>query len=278
MLFDKEKMVSLLTNLNVLTGIRAALFDLKGQNLYVSGEGTEFCRLIRSTPEGRARCEGCDRNAIRDCREGGTLMFYRCHAGLCEAVQPIQMEGKTIAYLMFGEYLDNSDRCLQWENCQKQLEWYTGSRQELKEAFDQLDQYDTQKINAYLEIVEALKIYTYMSGIVFNFQYTDRQRLERYLEEHYMENLTLAVVSRDLNMGRTKLCALARSMPDGKTMSQLITQKRIREACRLLRQTSMSISEVSEAVGISDYNYFSKVFRSVTGVTPTAYRRTGLGK
>ncbi len=35
----------------------------------------------------------------------------------------------------------------------------------------------------------------------------------------------------------------------------------------------MPISAVAEEVGISDYNYFSKVFRSMTGTTPSAFRK-----
>ncbi len=38
----------------------------------------------------------------------------------------------------------------------------------------------------------------------------------------------------------------------------------------------MPISAVGETVGISDYNYFSKVFRSATGMTPSAFRKNRL--
>ena len=278
MLFDKEKMVSLLSNLYALTGIRSTMLDAEGRDLCMSEEGTDFCRLIQSTPEGLARCRHCDRNAIRQCREIDEVTFYRCHAGLCEAIQPIRIDGKTTAYLMFGEYLDDSERLQQWEDALSRLGWYSGSREELHAAFDRLNQYSPKKIGAYLEILEALESYIYMSGIVYSYQYTDQQRLEQYLDQHYMEKLSLNSIAEDLEMGRTKLCSLARSMPGGKTISQLITQRRIREACVLLLRTDRPISEIGEAVGISDYNYFSKVFRSVTGMTPSAYRRLGMPK
>ena len=38
-------------------------------------------------------------------------------------------------------------------------------------------------------------------------------------------------------------------------------------------QSSLPISAIGEMVGISDYNYFSKVFRSATGVTPSTFRK-----
>ena len=42
---------------------------------------------------------------------------------------------------------------------------------------------------------------------------TDTQRLELYLDEHYMEKLSLASISKQMHIGRTKLCTLANSSP-----------------------------------------------------------------
>ena len=275
MLSDNEKMAQLIVSLYELTDVRANVLDAEGRDLYISNEGTEFCRMIQSTPEGLEKCRECDRKALADCGDGEKVMFYRCHAGLCEAVKPLRAEGRVMGYLLFGEYLDTTSRLRQWESTLRGLDWYQGDREELRRAFDKLHQYTPQKIKAYLEVVQALKTYIYMSGMMLPPQYTDAQRLERYLDQHYMEKLSIASISRDLNIGRTKLCALARELPGGHTISQLITRRRIQRACDLLMRTDLTISEVGESVGISDYNYFSKVFRLETGVTPSAYRRTG---
>ena len=88
-----------------------------------------------------------------------------------------------------------------------------------------------------------------------------------------MEKLSLASVSQQLHIGRTKLCALAKELSGGRTLSWLIAQRRIEAAKRLLLQSSLPISAVAEEVGIGDYNYFSKVFRSVAGVTPSLFRK-----
>ena len=41
----------------------------------------------------------------------------------------------------------------------------------------------------------------------------------------------------------------------------------------LLMKSDAPISTVAESVGITDYNYFTKIFRSVTGVTPSHFRK-----
>ena len=43
---------------------------------------------------------------------------------------------------------------------------------------------------------------------------------------------------------------------------------------RMLAETDMTVSEISDEVGFSDTSYFSKVFLKSVGKTPTLYRRS----
>jgi YesN/AraC family two-component response regulator len=43
-------------------------------------------------------------------------------------------------------------------------------------------------------------------------------------------------------------------------------------AKQYLEETRNPIYEIAENVGIPDYNYFTKVFKEETGVTPSAFR------
>ena len=110
-------------------------------------------------------------------------------------------------------------------------------------------------------------------GMIQATEQTDLQKLELYLDQHYMEKLSLESISRELRVGRTKLCRLAKQLSGGETLSHLIARRRIDAAKQLLLQNDLPISAVAEAVGISDYNYFSRVFRSVTGMTPRDFRK-----
>ena len=46
------------------------------------------------------------------------------------------------------------------------------------------------------------------------------------------------------------------------------------EAAKSLLSEGVSLKDVSEAVGFSDYNYFSRLFKKRTGYTPNAFRKT----
>ena len=160
--------------------------------------------------------------------------------------------------------------------CIRDRDWWPDGPDALKDAFYQFRRYSKAEIQAYTETLEALSAYIQLKGMILTAEQTDLQKLELYLDQHYMDKLSLESISQQLHIGRTKLCSLAKELSGGRTLSYLIAQRRIEAAKRLLLQSSMPISAVGEKVGISDYNYFSKVFRSATGMTPSAFRKNRL--
>lgn len=272
-LFDEDQLLQLVTNLYVLTGLTANILDPKGRDIHLFEDHPPFCRAINSLPEGHQRCVNCDMWKVRNYTSDKGFQFYRCHAGICEAVMPLYDKKNPLAYLIFGCYLDSSPMEEQWERTRPRLGWYPGGPDQLKSAFFQFRQYSDQELRAYAETLEALSAYIQLKGMIRATEQTDLQKLELYLDQHYMEKLSLASISKEMHIGRTKLCTLAKELSGGRTLSYLIAQRRINAAKRLLVQSSLPISAVAEAVGISDYNYFSKVFRSITGTTPSAFRK-----
>lgn len=274
-LFDEEGLRNLIANLKTLTGVPANILDPDGRDINLFQGHPPFCRAINDLPEGHERCVACDQCKIRHYTAERGFQFYRCHVGICEAVMPLYDKRNPLAYLAVGCYLDDSPIEEQWAHTRSLLDWWPGGPDTLKDAFFQFRQYSQPEIQAYTETLEALSAYIQLKGMILTAEQTDLQKLELYLDQHYMEKLSLASVSQELRIGRTKLCALAKELSGGYTLSHLIARRRIDEAKRLLLQSSLPISAVGEMVGISDYNYFSKVFRTVTGKTPSAFRKTG---
>lgn len=75
-------------------------------------------------------------------------------------------------------------------------------------------------------------------------------------------------------MGTTKLCALAKKLTGEGSVTKMISARRIAEAKALLANENLSITQIAEQVGFSDYSYFTNVFRKTTSLTPTAYRKS----
>ena len=272
-LFDEERLRKLIANLNTLTGVPANILDLSGRDINLFRGHPPFCRVVNDLPEGHERCIACDRCKIQHYQAESGFQHYRCHAGICEDVMPLYNKQNPVAYLAVGCYLDDTPMEEQWERTRSLLDWWPAGPDALKDAFFQFRQYSKAEIQAYTETLEALSAYIQLKGMILTAEQTDLQKLELYLNQHYMEKLSLESISQQLHIGRTKLCSLAKELSGGRTLSYLIVQRRIEAAKRLLLQSSMPISAVGETVGVSDYNYFSKVFRSATGMTPSAFRK-----
>ena len=87
-----------------------------------------------------------------------------------------------------------------------------------------------------------------------------------------MEKLTIQTITADLNFGATKLCDLAKTLSNGHSLTWLIANYRVQAAQKLLISSDKSISEIALMVGYEDYNYFTKVFKKLVGITPSKYR------
>lgn len=59
----------------------------------------------------------------------------------------------------------------------------------------------------------------------------------------------------------------------GITPIEYINRIRISKACTLLKEEKLTISQVAEIVGINDLNYFSRLFKSIAGCSPSEFKK-----
>ncbi|MCD8026526.1 MAG: AraC family transcriptional regulator, partial [Clostridiales bacterium] len=60
----------------------------------------------------------------------------------------------------------------------------------------------------------------------------------------------------------------------GSSIIDYINNKKISKAVVMLSDESVSVKDISVAIGFTDQMYFSKVFKKIKGVTPTEYRKS----
>lgn len=92
-----------------------------------------------------------------------------------------------------------------------------------------------------------------------------------YIQANYMEDLTLEEISKRFYLSPTYLSALFKKQA-GLGISQYIEQLRIDRAKALLQEDTLPISDIALFIGYNDPNYFGKVFRKYTGISPSKYR------
>ena len=60
----------------------------------------------------------------------------------------------------------------------------------------------------------------------------------------------------------------------GRTAGELIREKIVLEAKRLLVNTDLSISEIADKLNFNDRSYFTKFFKKYTNVTPEEFKKS----
>ena len=98
-----------------------------------------------------------------------------------------------------------------------------------------------------------------------------QERIRQIIRRDYMNELSVSDIADELGYSEAYFCKLFKQY-FGQSFISFLTDYRIREAKRLLTGTNISVKEAGQAVGYADANYFAKVFKRVTGQSPTDCR------
>ncbi len=98
------------------------------------------------------------------------------------------------------------------------------------------------------------------------------ERAAAYLEGHFPEEISLTGIAEELHVSPFYLSHVFHQAMEI-TFSEYLTNIRINEAKRLLTTSDLPVAEIASRVGYREPNYFGRVFKKATGVTPLAWRR-----
>jgi len=92
-----------------------------------------------------------------------------------------------------------------------------------------------------------------------------------WVESRFREPFVLETMANDCHLSPFHVSRLFKSLV-GKTISDYIAARRVREACELLARTDRTTREIGIEVGALGASYFCQMFKKHKGVTPQAYR------
>lgn len=101
--------------------------------------------------------------------------------------------------------------------------------------------------------------------------------LTRYLQEHLSEDVSLTLLAEEFHLNPQYISQLFKN-EIGVNFLAYLTNIRMEKAKKLLLSTALSITDIAERSGYSDYRVFTKVFKKSEGVTPSQYRRDFLDR
>ena len=92
----------------------------------------------------------------------------------------------------------------------------------------------------------------------------------QYVEKNYVEG-SLSELAEKLGYNMTTLSSEIHKRT-GKTYLELVHEKRISQACFLLQNTSLTISQIAFEIGYNNSSFFHRLFREKIGVSPKKFR------
>lgn len=94
----------------------------------------------------------------------------------------------------------------------------------------------------------------------------------KFMEENYSENLSIDEIARSAGFGKSRFYELF-TQEMGQSPGDYFSQIRCRKALALLRETKLSVTDISFDCGYSSSQYFAAIVRKYTGYSPMQYRQ-----
>jgi AraC-like DNA-binding protein len=161
------------------------------------------------------------------------------------------------------------------------------AKEELKRQIQLLDE-QKNSIGRIIDLLSILKImaetkeYELLLNTAFT-KYVSEDECERinkvyqFIIDKYTENPTLEQVSAVANMSETAFCRYFKSHTN-KTYTQFLNDIKVDNACRLLIDNRLSISQICFETGFNNFTHFNDQFKKITGITPKQYQASHLNK
>lgn len=94
-----------------------------------------------------------------------------------------------------------------------------------------------------------------------------------YIHSHYADDISLEQLAERFYISPFYLCREFKRCTN-RTLVQYINVTRIMHAQRKLMETDLNVTQVSKETGFSNLTHFNRVFKSVTGTTPSGFKKS----
>ena len=239
-----------------------------------------FCALLSKTDAGCRMCLD-----VRERLRCGTEEEARteiCIAGLADTAVPVVVGGEVAGYLRTGQVALSPLKKGHFTKVANQLmEWgEVTDLSRMEEAWFHSRVLTPQQYEAF---VQLLKVFARHLSLVVDQSVASAdanvipgdspviQRAKDLIESRQQEDLSVGDVAKMLNISVFYFCKVFRKAT-GLTFTEYLAQVRVAKARNLLQNPHVRISEVAFEVGFQSITHFNRVFRKLTGESPTAFR------
>lgn len=235
-----------------------------------------FCSLMGHNSRSCLACLEAQNRVISASKDGPRTLV--CFAGIAEAAIPIKVGEKLAGFIQTGQVFLKEPSSKDFARVTRQLvEW--GLKENLskyEEAFFHTRVLDKAQFQSLIKLVS---IFAQHLSIVSNqllVQETSAEppaiaRAKQFICENQSQDISLAEVAKVANTSTYYFCKIFKKTT-GLHFTDYLARVRIEKAKNLLVNPNLRVSEVAYEVGFQSLTHFNRVFRKMSGQTPSDYR------
>ena len=260
------------------TGLPVSLQPLDSWQLPHHGRRNEnhFCALMARKSRACAACLQVQQKLSESATyEAQTIT---CPAGLCDTAVPVRLGDQLIGLLQTGQIFRHRPTDAQFNRTTRLLsEWGVDTaRKDLKRAYFSTRVLSPQQYNS---MVKLLTIFAQHLSMVSNQVVVQKgnteppviTRAKEYIKENQSEDLSLGQVAKAVNTSTFYFCKIFKKVT-GINFTDYLSRVRIEKSKNLLLNPNLRISEIAFEIGFQSLTHFNRVFKRITGQSPTEYR------
>lgn len=258
MRYDAEKLGQITKDIYVLTGITVTFLDADLDRICVQSDETDFCGSMRVVKGNIRACTRCDMQLFDCAKRERRQVEHICHAGLYDAVIPVIKNGIIVGYVLMG-------RVRTAASPESVRDIYG---EELDALYGRVPYFTEEKIVSIKNLLQDLLL---ENAVQFD-QDETVDAVAQYIENNLCGNLSIEALCSRFYVSKNYLYEGFKKYY-GATVNEFITGQRISKSKKLLEETKEPVARICEAVGVSNYPYFCKLFKKWVGMPPNEYRK-----
>ncbi|MFB5269581.1 helix-turn-helix domain-containing protein [Paenibacillus enshidis] len=107
-------------------------------------------------------------------------------------------------------------------------------------------------------------------GMIADEKHRHVERMKDYIQAHYREKVTKEELGEVIQRTPNYAATLFRSVTN-QTISEYVHSRRMKTAMYMLTESRLTVQEVSEYLGYRDATYFHRIFKKMTGASPSDF-------
>ena len=239
-----------------------------------------FCAMMAQANRSCAACLEVQHRAVEGATNGPETVT--CFAGLCDTAVPVKLGEKTIGFLQTGQVaIEEAPSEAQFNRITRQIvEW--GSQIDLKLLKEPYFNSKVLSRSQYAGIVHLLEIFGKQLSLVANQIALHEaeaesplvRRARAYIAGHHEDPVSLDEIAKAMHVSTFYFCKMFKKAT-GLTFTDYLGRIRIEKAKTLLLNPHLRVSEIAYMVGFQSLTHFNRVFRNLTGESPSHFREKG---